>query len=439
MLLQKIRRFLIAGLKEFGRYYILNIGLLAVFLTGCQSSEADILPIITEDEEMETGESIDSSLGEYQDSDEESTDTVYEKGYDLPIEEVLQTEAEEDCLEKMEMIRNMYASAEKGEGVNVYIEDETAEQMMDVLKETGQPVTANRAYMNMRNYEKIEQFLQDCEQGTTGTMILYEIHSAGGVGRKQFRYDGTDMYVLDTIAVWNSKDEPVISYTSFDRIKEWEYTQKGWFSYEYCVKEPPEVTEIIIGEVLVRVKPQPDEYNEIGKKYLYPIGYQGNNLFTTSWDDSQIENIDFTGLYEYLYGIEYATLFPVDNYTEGIPKQEFESILTKYLPVTAKQLLSHSEFQEAPQTYCWRDLNCGNYDPGLFGTAFPEIVDMQENADGTVTFLIDAVCEMMGDDAVMQHQLTVNFLEDGSIRYLKNEVLPEGIENIPKYQYRLQK
>ena len=29
--------------------------------------------------------------------------------------------------------------------------------------------------------------------------------------------------------------------------KEWKYTDKGWFCYELCVPEPPEVSEIVDG------------------------------------------------------------------------------------------------------------------------------------------------------------------------------------------------
>ena len=66
-----------------------------------------------------------------------------------------------------------------------------------------------------------------------------------------------------------------------------------------------------------------------------------------------------------------------------------------------------------------------------------EITAMQENGDGTVTLTVDAVCKMMGSDVVMTHQLMVQFLGDGSVRYLGNQVLEDGLEKIPPYQYRV--
>lgn len=64
---------------------------------------------------------------------------------------------------------------------------------------------------------------------------------------------------------------------------------------------------------------------------------------------------------------------------------------------------------------------------------------MEENEDGIVTLTIDAVCEMLGNDGVMSHKLTVKFLEDDNIRYLSNQVLDDGLDRIPAYYYRLGK
>ena len=41
------------------------------------------------------------------------------------------------------------------------------------------------------------------------------------------------------------------------------------------------------------------------------------------------------------------------------------------------------------------------------------------------------------DDAVITHELTVKFADDGSFQYLGNEILDDGIMHIPDYQYRI--
>ena len=66
------------------------------------------------------------------------------------------------------------------------------------------------------------------------------------------------------------------------------------------------------------------------------------------------------------------------------------------------------------------------------------ILGVKENEDGTVTLTVDAVCDMViCDDAVITHELTVKFADDGSFQYLGNEILNDGIMHIPDYQYRI--
>ena len=100
--------------------------------------------------------------------------------------------------------------------------------------------------------------------------------------------------------------------------------------------------------------------------------------------------------------------------------------------------IEKSHLRPENQTYLWARLGCGNYAPTFFGTSLPEVVDIKENEDGTVTLTVEAVCDMViCDDAVITHELTVRFAEDGSFQYLGNEILNDGIMHIPDYQYRI--
>ena len=122
----------------------------------------------------------------------------------------------------------------------------------------------------------------------------------------------------------------------------------------------------------------------------------------------------------------------------GLPKGEFERLIMEYLPVTAEEIQDYAAFDKEKQTYAWVRLGCFNYAPAYFGTSFPEVTDIRENEDGTVTLTVDAVCSMvLCDDAVITHELTVRFSEDGGFQYLGNKILDDGISNIPEYQYRI--
>ena len=374
-----------------------------------------------------------------EDITEESTETDrIAKGYDLLVSDSERKEAEDDCKEKMELIAELYKNADKGYASNVIIADEIIDQMVEKLKSIGCSVTVTALYSDMENYKELEDFLNASIAGRSGSAVCYEIHSDGGVGRYKYIYDGKDMYILSAKAAWSDDDKPVITYISYTRIKEWKFTDKGWFCYELCVPEYPEVTEIVDGSCMVRVKPITEKNREMSEKCVLGLAYQGNNLLCSDWDIDRMESLDYNGLYEYLYAMKYQEQFPSENYPDGIPKDEFESLIMEYLPVTAEEIESYAVFDEEKQTYMWERLGCFNYAPTYFGTSFPEVTDIRENKDGTLTLTVDAVCSMiLCDDAVITHELTVKFAEDGSFRYLGNKILDDGISNIPEYQYRI--
>ena len=401
----------------------------SVLLCACNHNRKSMKNEYAEkDDEKEHAESIDRKA---------DTDRQIEKGYNLPIDARQRAEAEEDCKEMMGLILELYKNADKGCASNVVIADEVIDQMVEQLKATGCPVTITEIYSNMENYTKLEDFLNDAAAGSGGSAVVYEIHSDGGIGRYQYSYDGKDMYVLSAKAAW-SDDKPVITYISYTRIKEWKFTDKGYFCYELCVPEYPEVTEIVDGSCMVRVKPITEENREMSEKCVLELAYQGNNLLCSDWDADHMEHLDYNGMYEYLYAMKYQEQFPSGDYPDGIPKDEFERLIMEFLPVTAEEIQSYAVFDEVKQTYAWVRLGCFNYAPTYFGTSFPEVTDIKENKDGTVTLTVDAVCSMiLCDDAVITHELTVRFSEDGGFQYLGNKILDDGISNIPKYQYRI--
>lgn len=369
---------------------------------------------------------------------EEDLDEQIEKGYDLPVDAGQRKEAEEDCKKMMELIRKIYAQADKGDALNTALSHDVISEMKDKLKATDNPVLTTEIYAVMENFENVDKFLENCIKGEHGSAVIYQIHSGGGLGRLKFIFDGTDMYVLSASAVWDHENEPAVVYVSYTRVKEWEYTEKGWFCYQMCVPEPPEVTEIMDGSCMLRIKPIADENRKVSEKCLYGLAYQGNNLLCSNWDAGHMEELDYNGLYEYLFAMKYGKKFEPDNYPKGIPQKEFESLMMEYLPVTEEDIQKYAVFDEENKTYVWERLGCLNYAPTYFGTSFPEVTQIKENEDGTVTLTIDAVCRMiLCDDAVITHELTIRFSEDGGFKYLENEILYDGVNDIPEYQYRI--
>ena len=371
-------------------------------------------------------------------SDEKEAAEQWAKGYDLSLDEQEEKESENDCSTMMEFIRGIYEQSYKGEASNVVLNDETVLKIQNKLKGTGWPISTTVIYSDMENYKGVDNFLTECMEGKKGSVVVYYVHYDGGISRMKFIFDGTDMYLVNARGIWNDDNKPGISSISYTRIKEWKYTDKGWFCYELCVPEPPEVSEIVDGSCLIRVKPMTEEQREASERYVLGLGYQGNNLLCSNWDTDHMDQLDYNGLYEYLYRMKYQQKSDLPDFPNGIPKEEFESLIMEYLPVTKEQIREYAVFDKENQTYLWARLGCGSYTPTFFGTSLPEVVDIKENEDGTVTLRVEAVCDMViCDDAVITHELTIKSAEDGSFQYLGNKILGDGIKHIPDYQYRI--
>lgn len=369
---------------------------------------------------------------------EEEAAEQWEKGYGLAVDEEERKEAENECKKLMELYSDIYETADKGMALNVVLDDQTILKIQDRVKDTGYPIAASVMYSDMDNYESVDSFLKQCIEGKSGTAVIYQIHNNGGLGRMKYIFDGADMYVVSAVGSWKADNRPGVSYISFTRLKEWKYTEKGWFCYKLCVPEPPEVSEIVDGSCLIRIKPMTARQREMSDRCVRGLGYMGQNLLCSNWNADNMSELDYNGMFEYLYKMKYGKRFNPEDYQNGVPKEEFEDVIMEYLPVTAQQIQEYAVFDEENQTYDWVRLGCFNYTLSFFGTSMPEVVDVRDNDDGTTTLTVEAVCDMViCDDAVITHELTVRFSDDGSFKYLGNRILEDGILRIPAYQYRI--
>lgn len=117
----------------------------------------------------------------------------------------------------------------------------------------------------MENYKTVDSFLKEAQKGNKGSIVIYEVHSDGSIGREKFIYDGDYMFLVASNGVWDDNNNPGMAYVSYTRLKKWRYSNKGWFCYELCVPEYPEVTEMVDGSCLVRIKPISSRKRELSK------------------------------------------------------------------------------------------------------------------------------------------------------------------------------
>ena len=363
-----------------------------------------------------------------------------EKGYDLPVSAQENEEATRDSMQIMSGLEHIYRNADKGDSLNVVLDNKSICKMIKKIKQQGYSVTVSEDYSNMENYKRFSSFLAKAQEKQKGSGVIYEVHSEGSIGREKFIYDGKEMFLLASNASWDDNGKPIITFVSYTRIKKWRYSRKGWFCYELCVPEYPEVTEMVDGSCLIRIKPMSDNKRKLSRKCVRGLAYQGNNILCSNWDQEHMQKIDYNGLYEYLYAMKYKKKFNGKKYPSGIPKDQFEQLIMEYLPVSREDIEKYASYNEKKKTYDWMRLGWFNYAPTFFGTSIPEVTKIKHNSNGTVTLTVDAVCEMvLCNEAVITHELTVKFNKDGSFRYLGNKILNGGIKKIPEYQYRILK
>ena len=414
-------------------YLILFVVTLCVFCCSCSQKTNDVKKTSTQHEKKL--KSVPNNTKEDVISEED-----LEKGYDLPVSAQENEEATRDSMQIMSGLEHIYRNADKGDSLNVVLDNKSICKMIKKIKQQGYSVTVSEDYSNMENYKRFSSFLAKAQKKQKGSGVIYEVHSEGSIGREKFIYDGKEMFLLASNASWDDNGKPIITFVSYTRIKKWRYSRKGWFCYELCVPEYPEVTEMVAGSCLIRIKPMSDNKRKLSRKCVRGLAYQGNNILCSNWDQEHMQKIDYNGLYEYLYAMKYKKKFNGKKYPSGIPKDQFEQLIMEYLPVSREDIEKYASYNEKKKTYDWMRLGCFNYAPNFFGTSIPEVTKIKHNSNGTVTLTVDAVCEMvLCNEAVITHELTVKFNKDGSFRYLGNKILNGGIKKIPEYQYRILK
>ena len=415
-------------------YLILFVMTLCVFFCSCSQKTNDVKKTSSQHEKKL------KSVPNNNTKEDVISEEDLEKGYDLPVSAQENEEATRDSMQIMSGLEYIYRNADKGDSLNVVLNNKSICKMIKKIKQQGYSVTASEDYSNMENYKRFSSFLAKVQEKQKGSGVIYEVHSEGSIGREKFIYDGKDMFLLASNASWDDNGKPIITFVSYTRIKKWRYSRKGWFCYELCVPEYPEVTEMVDGSCLIRIKPMSDNKRKLSRKCVRGLAYQGNNILCSNWDQEHMQKIDYNCLYEYLYAMKYKKKFNGKKYPSGIPKDQFEQLIMEYLPVSREDIEKYASYNEKKKTYDWMRLGCFNYAPNFFGTSIPEVTKIKHNSNGTVTLTVDAVCEMvLCNEAVITHELTVKFNKDGSFRYLGNKILNGGIKKIPEYQYRILK
>lgn len=316
------------------------------------------------------------------------------------------------------------------------------ERVIQRLEEQGYAAIDSKNQINMVCADQAIDFCQAVEEkgqddfmltviSDTFQWIIYDFHCADGavtVARNIYQYEDGDMQLEDS-AVYTASD--------------WKYTAEAyimfsgsWYSEAYYLFALSDMQE----KVALRVLPLDEKCRALNEAYMMPIGYVKNNMFLVDWSEDDFSTLDFYDLFDIFYHQIYGKEVPYepsDNLGVGtvyqIPKEEFEHIMMAYLNIDSETLQQKTLYHTDTKTYEYRPR--GFYEAEYPEHPYPEVVDYTENADGTITLLVNVVFPYEGLSKVFSHEVVVRPLENDGVQYVSNHVIPSE-DNIEESWYK---
>lgn len=319
--------------------------------------------------------------------------------------------------------RKIYENAAELENLDTL---EVQQKIINFIGSSGYAAVDRDDQINMVNYEQVEDFCKNADEGKEDSVTIISVLEEGDFVRYDMTAENGEIAVIVSTLRWEARTPRVCYYHEFT-AHSWKYTEKGYlFIEEY---HPPGY-DGAPGELAFRVKPLDQTCRELNRKYVYPAGYERNQLLITDWNEQDYSALDFYDLYEKFYYMKYETCVPYEAY-EGaeyeIPEEDFEEIICSYLKAGHEQIVENTMYDPNANAYLYRPR--GLYDAEYPYGPYPEVVAYEKQEDGTLRLFIEAVWEQEMTDHAVVSQLVVRPFEDGSFQYVSNQVT--GVEENP--------
>ena len=287
--------------------------------------------------------------------------------------------------------------------------------------------------INMANAKNAEMFLSEvAEDRDAGCTILQVMYDKSFV-RFDFKSGGNNVMITRRFYVWDNN-----SFVEKNEEKYKAYTLKYTDGYLFFERYRMGGYDGDSAYTALRVEPLDEKLRVLNRKYIKTIGYDSNNLFTTNWDESDMNKINYYDIYEALYKMKYGMSSPYsdEGVTYMIEGKLYEKVFQEYLPVSTDVLQHVNVYDVSRQMYQYRTR--GMFDHSVTPLVpFPEVVDAEYNADGTITLIVNAVSEKDESGRLFTHKVTIKEKENDGFEYVSNDVLTMGKEGIYWYRDRL--
>ena len=347
-------------------------------------------------------------------------------------------------LQVAEACQEIYAQADKGTARNVVLSGSVVRDMVIKIGQIGYSAIDVDETIDMQCPELMVSFGESIITGVNTAVTYYTVYNDGQITAYHLSRTDGEWFLISMSATWDKDSKPKSTSEGRYSVGDVSYTDKGWliFSRDTDTFDENQKSNTL-NYVFVRVMPYDSTKLSLCQRYVEPIGYFENNLFTTSWSETNLIPIDFNSLYSQLFGMYngteklsarnelnyYSPLQNTDIYI--IPTSTFEKTVQYYFNIDDVTLRAISDYSSAAGGYMFLGYRDGYYNVTP-RTPTPEVVDYWYNGDGTVTMRVDAVNKWYGTDKAFTHDLTVRINDDGSFQYVSNVFYAADTNIIPE-------
>lgn len=339
--------------------------------------------------------------------------------------------------------REIYEPADKGTAMNVVLSNDTVCAMVDRIGSLGCAAVDYAGNLDMRCPEIIEYFGTTLDSPNDTSVSYYTVYPDGQISVYHLgRLNGL-WYLIAMSCGWDKNCKPTVMGQGRYVIGGVEYTDKGWLIYSRDTDSFDDNQRSNTNSyVFVRVRPYDAAKKALCDKYIKPVGYFENNLFTTTWTQANLSPIDFNSLFSALFGMYNGTAAlsasNIESYYQSvkntrlalIPTDDFERIVQHYFAIDPSVLKAISDYSPTLGGYYFY-----GYAEGIYNVTpripEPEVTDYWYNSDGSLTMRVDAVYKWYGTDRAFSHDVTVMDTSDG-FHYVSNTLYADENSILPQ-------
>ena len=349
----------------------------------------------------------------------------------------------EELLTVAEGCRDIYEQADKGSSINVVLDTATVQAMVVRIGQMGYSAVDYLATMDMQCPDPIIYFGSTIATSEDTSVSYYMVYNDGQISVYHLGRSSGVWYLIAMSAVWDENCEPSILSEGRYVIGDVKYTEKGWLIYNRDTESFDDNQRANTNSyVFVRVLPYDSTKRALCEKYIEPIGYFENNLFTTTWTESDLGIIDFNSLFAYLFGMyngtNCLTAANTANYFSAvtgtklslIPTDTFEAVVQHYFNIDSSVLKNISDYSSRLGGYFFLPYSEDSYNSSPRAPQ-PELVDYYYNSDGSLTMRVDAINEWYGTDKAFSHEVTIREDGNGGFKYVSNTLITDEDSIVP--------